>query len=136
MPGPLNPAVLKAYADPSYLSSDPSPVKQPYGGPNYMRRVGIPAMAAGQGFDAGTTIANLHNPNMGEANSAMYGAHPSSGRVLGTKLAAIAPLALFLDHVYSKAPAGSTARKVALTMALAAAGVGVAAGAHNVGMAK
>lgn len=131
MPGPLSPDVLARYADPASLSRSAPVTSAADDGPNWMHRLGLPVMAAGQGLDTGTTVAALRNPDLYES-SALFGAHPSPARVIGTKAAVMVPLGLLLDHVYEQAPAGSLRRKVALAGALALGGFGTAIGAHNV----
>jgi hypothetical protein len=81
-------------------------------------------------LDAATTWMALQQPNLQEAN-AVYGAHPSPGRLIATKAAIMAPLALLLDRAYMHAAPGSTARKVALAAAIATGSLGALAGAHN-----
>ena len=130
MPGPLRPAVLKSYADPAYLSS--APVQAPKDErPNWMGRLGLPALIGGQGLDAATTIAALHDPSLQEANSALYGDHPSAARVIGLKAATMIPAGLLLDQVYRHTEPGSVKRKVALASAIGLGAVGALAGAHN-----
>lgn len=131
MPGPLNPAVLRAYADPAYLSSAPVQVPQTEPGPNWMGRLGLPALIGGQGLDAATTIAALRDPSVQEGNTWIYGAHPSAARVIGIKAAMAVPMGLLLDQAYRHAPAGSLQRKIAMAGAIGMGAIGALAGAHN-----
>lgn len=133
MPGPLSPASLAAYADPRYLSRNPQTPDPGAFGPNWMHRLGLPVLAAGQGMDTATTLAALQHPALQEGNP-LYGADPSAGRVIGMKLATMAPLALLLDKAYAHAPAGSARRKMALAAAIATGALGAFAGAHNMQM--
>jgi len=84
------------------------------------------AMGGGQLADALTTIQALHQPGLEEGNSGLYGAHPSAGRVLGTKAATMIPTGILLDKLYTTHP------KLAMGLALALGGGGVALAAHNV----
>jgi hypothetical protein len=129
MPASLSPAVIAAHADPRYLSRD-APVLPESSSANWMHRMGLPVMAAGEGMDAATTALALRDAGLHEAN-AFYGPHPSAARVAGTKAAVMLPMALLLDKAYEHAPAGSTRRKVALAAAIAAGALGAFAGAHN-----
>lgn len=103
-------------------------------GPNWMHRLGIPALAAGQGLDAATTLAVLGQG--GREENAVYGAHPSDARVLATKAAIGIPLGFVLDKIYDHAAPGSATRKAALIAALLAGGSGGLAAAHNFGQMK
>lgn len=135
MPGPLSPERLARYADPAYLSRE-APAAPTDGEANWMHRIGLPGLVAGQAADAGTTIAALRNPALQEGNSGIYGALPSPGRVIGTKAAALVPLAWWLDHVYDHAAPGSGVRKAALLGSLAVGALGGGLAAHNVGMLR
>lgn len=127
---PLSPDALAAFADPRYLSSDAATATPMEGSANWMRRAGLPSIAAGQGLDAATTLLALRDPRMHEAN-AFFGASPSPGRVLGTKAAVMTPLALLLDTAYAHAPAGSGRRKALMAAAVATGALGAFTGAHN-----
>jgi hypothetical protein len=104
-------------------------------GPNWMHRVGLPALIGGRAADEASTIAALRSGRAHEANP-LYGDHPSIGRLFGTDLAIMGPLAYALDRAYDKSPPGSKARKLALIGALSIGAIGGAMAARNVRIMK
>jgi hypothetical protein len=131
MPGPLSAETLKQYADPAYLSKS-APAKPD--GPNWMHRIGLPAIAGGTAADLGTTLAALKRGGK-EANP-LYGEHPGAGRLVATSVATTLPAALLLDRLYDKSAPGSNARKIALLIALGIGGATAGVAAHNTTVAK
>lgn len=60
-----------------------------------------------------------------EANDAVYGSHPSTGRMVATSLATTVPSAVVMDRLYNTHP------KLAMGLALGLAGAVGAVAAHN-----
>lgn len=89
------------------------------------RSLGLPILVGGQLADGVSTVRALGREGTQERNTTLYGAHPSAGRVLGTKAAVTAPMAVLLDRVAEDHP------KLALALALGVGGVGFGAAAHN-----
>lgn len=87
-------------------------------------------LGAGQAADALSTISALGREGTHEANSGIYGSHPSAARIAATKAAVMVPTALLLDKMHDEHP------KLAQGLALGLGALGFALAAKNSGAGR